>query len=727
MDRRLHSPDNQQHTRDILIPRKPVPSQSSHNASPSVEEARYRSGTTASLRHTANDRGSSRTADRESHSASWRASDQSTLVHEDTGIVLRESAQPDGQQEHLLQLPQGRPPINNIEASVLSWLPNTLKKPYLLALILVSSGLSVTVGILTWYSTVHTGLGNDSNSTLLLFGWRFTPTLVAVLYVLLETMLLVDVRRTEAFARLARNDTSSASTTLLHTADSWWNDPREALRKQGKTGWRSWALLWASVANMVGVFVISPLSAGLLSPEYIEITRDTTFQKISAFRDLPLQATVNDATYVRSIASLTIGLTTSAWLNEEYGILPFWPSGHDAVPLGALLAPTSQTWHGKTTAFQVSMDCEAMWLSEAGYRPAMTIEPAPYKLDSPFYVDAYTSLQMTSADGCIYEFAVSDPENVDFFDVGGGWWSNTSGTNYPSSANTGYVPTLVVDSSSQCDDREVLFVTTPFRNSSTFATGYVCSSIYYQADVETSVTTSSSQTSVSSDTEAFQQLKRPMSADFDIVSFEQIFLGSQWLTKLQPPGQTSDMRARFGGPLLPIATLYDNNIQQMMANASVLGQAKVTKQRFLGEALLNTFSSIGSQNAESIPGHFTQLEHRVLVSFAIGVTLAALLFLSAIMFVDVLYHSRLNRRPLGLTRDPASAAATSALIAEDEDSRGCLEGQDRASRETMVMLLKHTFFRLRAGTIRAVEKPTKREHQLGTCSALFENSNIQSV
>lgn len=39
---------------------------------------------------------------------------------------------------------------------------------------------------------------------MVLFGWRFTPTLIAVLYAQMTVILFEDVKRTEPFARLAK-------------------------------------------------------------------------------------------------------------------------------------------------------------------------------------------------------------------------------------------------------------------------------------------------------------------------------------------------------------------------------------------------------------------------------------------------------------------------------------------------------------------------------------------
>ena len=265
------------------------------------------------------------------------------------------------------------------------WVPSTLRWPFLLSLILLSLVLSATVGLLTWYSASHNGLGTDTSSDLLLFGWRFTPTLIAVAYVLLETMLLVDIRRTEAYARLARNRYASAASTLLLADGSWWHDPREALKKQNNGRWKSWALFWASIANMFGMFAISPLSAGLLFVTEVQIMTPTEFKRIAAFDKIPLQATADDGTYVRSIAGSIQGLKPSAWLSDEYVILPFWPSYLGTVPTGSTLALSDQSWKGVTTIFQLVWDCESMWLSEAGFQTFENSSNVPSRLVLVFY------------------------------------------------------------------------------------------------------------------------------------------------------------------------------------------------------------------------------------------------------------------------------------------------------------------------------------------------------
>lgn len=696
-------------SQSYLIPRKPVARRSNHTGSVVLSErVLHGEEISDSAQRGDHGRGALHDDQNQHESITSPSSKFPTLVEVDPRLFQQDPTHCEGQEDSLL--PQSSPLTMKtiFETPKLNWLPYTLRWPYLLVLILISIGLSAIVALLTWYSVTHKGLGDDTGSTVLLFGWRFSPTLIAVVFVLLENMLLVDIRRTEVFARLARNGASSASSTILHAADSWWNDPREALRKQSDNGWRSWPLFWASIANILGMLVISPLSAGLLSIEEMQITRSTAFRQTAAFQKLPLEASADSSTYVRSIASSTVGLITSAWLSDEYAVLPFWPSDFDTIPLGSMLVASSQTWHGNTTVFQVVMDCEDMWLSEAGYQPSKTLYPPPYKPQRPTEVDAYHSIQLTSADGCIYEFAISDGLRDGFFDLGGGWWSNTSGFNYPASgdvvANSDQGSlTVVVADSPQCKNRDVFFVTTPFRNGSTQAAGHVCSSTYYKAEMQTIVATSASRTSVTFDEELFLKTRRPMASNFNVSSFESLFLGPQWATKFQPPGPYISPHPMMGGPILPIASLYNWDVEQMMKNSSIIKEAGAAKQRFLGESMQKTFESMGMQNALPISGQITLLRPRVVLNFAIGVVISGLLFSSAFMFIAILFYSRLSKRPLGIGRDPASAAALSSLTGGNETTRACFQRTDRCSKQVLNASLANTAFRLRAGVLSTVE------------------------
>jgi hypothetical protein len=579
-----------------------------------------------------------------------------------------------------------------------NWLPFTLRWPYLLTLFITSLGLGSAVGMLTWYSAINNGLSTDNGSAVLLFGWRFSPTLVAVLYVLLETLLVNDVRSTEIFARLSGPKGASATSTLLQVSRSWWNDPGDALSKGRNNGKRSWALFWASVANILGMLVISPLSAGLLSPQDIQITKTAGFSHIGAFYTTPFETSADDATYVRAISGLTLNLSTSAWLSNEYAVLPFWPTDFADVPLGATLGTDPQIWEGETAVFQVDLDCRPMVLAGS----------------SPWGSDSLTtgSIILRSEDGCEYGVAAYHGPSPNFWNTGGGWWSTSTGANFPTTNAAGagsvvlidHYPTIEtgldiivgVNSTRECDGRQLFFVTTPLHNESTRAGGYVCSSYYHMANTTVTVLLSSSVSQVVFDEETFNQSKSPIESTFiNISSFEDLFLSSQWSTKFQPPQPNPSVPyTEVAGPLLPIAAGYSFDVNRMLASANLVDEARKVKQRFFGEALQSTFSKLGKQNAPSFDGQISFTEQRIVVSAGIGIALSTILLFSAAMFAAVFFHTRLRRRPLNLSRDPGSAAAMTALIADNADVRACFGESGRLSQRSMQRLLSGKTFSL---------------------------------
>jgi hypothetical protein len=58
-------------------------------------------------------------------------------------------------------------------------------------------------------------------------------------------------------------------------------------------------------------------------------------------------------------------LPASAWLSNEYAMLPFWPTDFTNVPLEAILGTDPQIWEDETAVFQVDLDCRPMVLAES--------------------------------------------------------------------------------------------------------------------------------------------------------------------------------------------------------------------------------------------------------------------------------------------------------------------------------------------------------------------------
>lgn len=645
---------------------------------------------------------------------SRRSSRLSFAVEENIPLVDMNSPQSDRQMDVENQVTESEERHMKNLPLANEWLPYTLRPGYLLFLITVSMGLGITVLILTWYSTANEGLTIANNSITLLFGWRFAPTLFAVIYNLLESLLLQDVKRTEIFARLSHDESSLAKHTLLRSSSFWWNDPGDALSKHRSNGKRSWTLFWSSVASILGFLVISPLSAALLSVQDKSITRKAEFSTVLVPHGSAHYMTADDETYFRSTAALLHNLKTSAWLSNDYAILPFWPTNIENIPLGATLASTAQTWESTTTIFKVEMECSSMELTAVG-----SFVPGPeYSVMSEGLLSrnsSYESMKLQSKDGCIYGMAWPTPSDrldaTEFWTLGGGWWVHLPRNNYPNLNRYDISPDEAFSNVSiECGSRDVFFISSPYNNGSMQAKGEICSTSYYMADIATTVSISASVSQVSFDQVTFDKNKRVIDpAYLNSSSIETLFLGSGWLAKSQGSLDNGDsIESRVVGPLVLIMAKYNEDISSIMGNVNLGDEAQSAKQRFFGEAFLTT---IGKQSTPSFGGQISIPEERIVVNLGIGVASGSILLLSAGMFAAVLFHSRLRRRPLNLARDPGSAAAIASLLTNQTKTCACFEGSDRLSENLLQRNLANKRFLMRRGKL--VIRLTEQTKQQG--------------
>ena len=564
-----------------------------------------------------------------------------------------------------------------------TWLPLTLRWPFMVALFISALALGIVVIALSVYSVRYSGLCDYKESTGFFFAWRFLPTLIAVLYALAITVLINDVKRTEAFAKLSTSNGSSALSSLFMSGGPWWEDPKKALSMKGNNGRRSWTLLWVSIANIMAVLLVSPLSSGLLSLGEVPISHRTDFLRLEIPSPLTPLNTTTDETYFRTISSIVQNLTTSAWLSDTYAVLPFWPADFDTIPVGASLAGAAQRWKGQTSVFKADLQCTSMELTSKNYNPSSLID--------------YQSITMTSPDGCKVELnttTLSYPST-------GGCWSSVGTMNLP--IPSGFEPSTTNQSSTaECGDREILFVVNPFHTNQTNGSiAQLCAPKYFVAyNVTTIVSDTPTGSLVNIDEDSFSRAKLDLnSSNIDLHSFEAQFLDSRWATYFKPPGDVSDTGGEYGtslgGPLiLLVATVVDprSDLDPIFHAEGLLDQARRVKQGFFGEALQAVFVSGGKQNVQKIGAQVTASKTRLLVGHSIGVTLGNILLVSAAMVALAFYCSRLGRRPLNLNRDPGSTAAVVSMIPQDAFIRDYFRGFDRLPEDSMKTILGPTMF-----------------------------------
>jgi hypothetical protein len=107
--------------------------------------------------------------------------------------------------------------------------------------------------------------------------------------------------------------------------------------------------------NMIGSFVLSPLSAAFLSIEPTEMSSYATFTTLRSISNATAAVSPDDETYFRSVSAQVVNLTTSVWLTDEYAIVPFWPARLSLAPLGATVSGTAQNWTASAAIFRKSL------------------------------------------------------------------------------------------------------------------------------------------------------------------------------------------------------------------------------------------------------------------------------------------------------------------------------------------------------------------------------------
>lgn len=86
----------------------------------------------------------------------------------------------------------------------------------------------------------------------------------------------------------------------------------------------------------------------------------TSFKRIGSTTNIPLASEVKSTTYFRTIAHTLQNVSTSAWITDDYYIMPFWPASLEAPPFGPILSTHAQTWQAVTTVVTSELDCQPM-------------------------------------------------------------------------------------------------------------------------------------------------------------------------------------------------------------------------------------------------------------------------------------------------------------------------------------------------------------------------------
>ena len=617
-----------------------------------------------------------------------------------------------------------------------SWLPYSLRWPALLAFALYNSILIVAIVILYWTSSKNFGLVDDDGSSGVAFASRFVPTLLAVAYVLVATIVLDDVKRTEPFALLARPNGALAGFTLLRKTGQWWTCLARSFRNQKEDRDMRWTLLCSTLIYVLGILVLSPFSAALLSTKEVLVPQEIEFSHMvlgGPTGPLDLQAT--ETSYFHTIAHSLQNVTTSAWVADDFFVFPFWPSTLDSAPLTPILSDEVQFWRAETTVLSTNLSCEPIKLG----RKAWNVDRQDANTS---FVNA--SIVLTSPSGCEYGIFLPWTYTYDYDDkiteaafdalyamakFGGSSWSAPPSIALASPSNGAVIYDGELVNSTSCSGEMFFYMENPIHNDGGInslvvenfkAAGHICKHEYHVADVEVTADLSVERSILTFDHEEWNKKKEPVqSAQFAVDQFQSLFLNPNWTYHLTNINASPPV---VSGPAALLAAVHNFSMQHMIADPNILKTATAIKQRYLGEVVQDALSVRAEADNVSNVGQRFNVRRRVTAVGIAAVTLGLVLALQLALILGLYFASRASRRPLELFQDPASSLATAALLSgklAEEGTRPTLTSVKSLANSPIHAC---TRYRLRANRLTPMQNDDQLDSDAGSSNTLKPGS-----
>jgi hypothetical protein len=554
------------------------------------------------------------------------------------------------------------------------------------------------------------------------FGWRFAPTLVAVLWAQLITMLFHDIQRTEPFARLARPPgvVPPASRTILEGPRQVWTTFAHAFNKKHNGGKRSWIIIWASVVLILSSIVIS-LSSALLASQDTNIWQPFEMTRLIPEKASALQPSVKRDTYFRTTGAILQNVATSPWISDEFAVLPFWPNGSVAEPWDAHHVSTPQTWEAETTVFRHDLLCSPlklaatdMWAYTEDY----------YNMSRR---ESRLSVRLENDAGCKYNMTFNASSKYDSNSWEGGSWSNLDsfiyGNEYAHTSSNGdytgrpWKPIY----NDKCLGDEIMFMSSQWirRDWEDFSnvtanfppnltvTSYLCESSHTMANIPVRVSTSASDFHVDFDIDTFRKTQRKVPPSVLKTSkFIQAYTDPVWynvIPKLKVGTPTPS------GLMALLATQYDFDFYKMKNDSKLPELAARVQRRHFGELLRTSLDVQGASQSEGVAGNSMASERRITVRVEAAAALVALFAFCFFTMLGIIWLSTVRRRPLHLTHEPATVLGTVSLVSSNPSILASFRDLDQASTAELRSVLKGRFFSTSHGHLKEVSKSGQLE------------------
>lgn len=622
-----------------------------------------------------------------------------------------------------------------------TWLPYSLRAPILISLASISLVLAIVLLALCWYSAKNHGLGKDDGSTSLLVGWRYTPTIIAVLFTQSCVIIAEDVKRTEAFARMARREPIEAKFTLLYVPKVWWKSVFEGFSRKRSGGHRGWVLAFSSLVAGISLLFISTFSSSVFIAKDVVSRGNFDSQRFTSDQNGTLTLVPRRDTYFHTITGFSYNSSTSIWVTDSAVILPFLPATNDTRHQSL----HDGLWEAETKVIQMESNCVPMIMTE---KTAVTVSYS-YAAELALNKSCTTrskGFKLRSKDGCeiqmqspitcesvshnngVVEIVSADGHIIDMITGKGGvFWTNMSssyiswqdlvqehGQNpYISSSGERILKqwghAFIYNLSDQCRGRDLLLVTPPwFTGSSLKESSYwanftaraeLCTPTYFEAILPVTVSVSGAVSELSFDPLELARHRTPAPPSLlNLERLDELSFRGSWSKYMLAPGGFEDVEG-FEGLSMLLAKPFAYNLTDMLTNATLAFEASRLRSRVFNELILSSAMGADVPVLESIAGYAMMTEKRIMVVAEVAIALAVLFLFVACYLVIMVWVASTSRRPLHLRTDPATTIGTTSLVPANSSLATKLRVLGGCDRDSLQNAMGSEAYTLHASTI----------------------------
>ena len=590
----------------------------------------------------------------------------------------------------------------------------------------VPISLSFTIGLgsilLHWRSQTNQGLCSENTA---IFGWKFIPTLITVVYSRFTGILLENVQRTEPFVRMARPSSGvpGARFTLLEKPRSWWVTIANGLQKDRNGGVRSWVVVLCCMVHILAVLVISPLSAALLGTKFMERTLSTAPMKRAVpIKESALEYRTDRGTFLRTTAALMQNYSSSPWVTDEYFVLPFWPA-----ELGGIQWTPQygfpQRWSATTHVFKTDLRCNQLQMKGTEYYLRhYTDEESRLNLT---YQPFLASVMLETKEGCTYNLTFNATwqgySQLQMYTSGIGSWSRIDKFSAGSVQDNGARVIL----GGECHEDESIIMTTQWvdillmeeRILDDFsAVGYVCNASYKAAEMPVHASLTETSFTVEVDRHEFDRISATESSNrLSLLPIRDIMLAPEFFQYVpQTTGNGSfgynDAPALvpFQGATALLSPMYSQDIAATIRDLDLPNKAARIRRRFFAETLMTTFTAPETTIEEMFMGTRSDIGRRVIVSRPVASVICGVSILSVAMLTVVLSLLRSGHQELNTFHDPNTIAGVISLVASNHSLLSKFKLLSQCNRRELKAMIKDHVFVTSSGTLFEIQRDDER-------------------